>query len=234
MRDDFEILLENYIESESLLKNFPSNPHIPEHLANAKVKEDIKTSIQMPELNDHIGAALTLLNNDECTRYISLDDFNEMKKQFKKSTYYLSNFKFSKSLNINYAEILHIKEKTLDDILKIAVHMFNEKRVGDCMSLLVLLTVLKPEDFDYWFRLGIAAHQLENYPLAIKAFTSSLHLNPEYLGAVIFLTSSYLKNNQNDLAKVEFGNAKNLMQKKPTDSEWKELFQEMERNFRKI
>ena len=59
----------------------------------------------------------------------------------------------------------------------------------------------EPENYLAWFYLGLAFHQQEKYPKAVRAYKKSLSLKPDYAPAYNNLADAYL--NLHQLASAE-------------------------------
>lgn len=226
-KDRFEIALDKNIRQMVDLIYADIEPiHgqlISPEMQRKKIEADLRESLGSPELSQYLDTAFkTLLN--EGKQYLEPENYETMIKEFSKAIEYLDQLDLEKLLSEPLDKVLDIHTETIDSIFKIAIEKYKEEQYNASLALFVLLTILQNEDFDYWYRAGIAAQQCENYTFAIKGYNTAENLNPELIGAYLFATECYLKLDQKSEAKDKFEKAKILAGKSPLDSNWTSVY----------
>ncbi len=225
-----EKLLDDYIDVNLIDGEW--NSLIPSHLRHDKIKEDLKADAQLPELSILLECAIKILSTEDSKHYLDLRDYEKMVKQFSEAGDYIEKIDLTKPIEEDYASLLHFDDSTMQSIFKIAQEKYNENKIEESFSIFALLSTLKPETFDYWYRMGIIAHQMQQYAFALKAFTNATYFYPDLLGSRIFSADCHLKLGQIENAKTELNEAKILMEKEQPESYWLDLYSQFENNLK--
>jgi tetratricopeptide (TPR) repeat protein len=123
----------------------------------------------------------------------------------------------------NLMTTLGLDSDNMEAIAHLGAATYDEGLYPDCQALYVLLSTLHPENHDYWYRLGIAAQQNEQFELALRAYAASILLDPDSPAAHLFSAQCYLELGMKGDAQVEFLEAKRLAESLPEDSEMQHL-----------
>ncbi|MBS0656448.1 MAG: tetratricopeptide repeat protein [Verrucomicrobia bacterium] len=226
-----DTLLDEYVDAA--LEETEQNALIPRQVQRAKMKEELKAAAEIPELTVALATAFKILIDEHNKQYVDADDYEAMVQQFRDAGEYLENIEHTTIEEEDIVSLLHFTSSTLRAIFKIAQGQYNENNLRECLSIFTLLSTLDAEHADYWYRLGIVAHQLEEYTLALKAFTKATRLNAKILGSRVFLADIYVKLGSYEEAKAEFDQAVLLAEKETPEPFWLDLLAQIKSNLNK-
>lgn len=190
---------------------------ISPQMKRKKNEDEIKDIFKNDKLSSCIDLALSTVV-DEGKEYLHTAIYETLLADFE------NTLKFLEHLDLDLIKKAHlpaVKQETLDAIFQIAIAKFEEHQYEKTLSLFVLLTLFKSDDYDYWYRTGIAAQQCENYALAIEAYGFATILNPESLGAYLFSAECNLKLNQREEAKHQYEEAEKIARNIPMEENWR-------------
>lgn len=207
----------------------PNNTLLPKHLRQAQKEAKIKESLELPELYLHLEEALKILAQ-EGERYLGLNDYTVVQQSFNEAIKILDTDDLKKIQLESIGKTLSISSVTTDAIFKIALDKFDEKAFPAALSLITLLAVFYPDNFEYWYRSGIISQLLENYDYALKAYAIAYALNEKLIGARVFSTECYLKLGQTQEAIAELKEAQRMAEEQDLPKEWSSQINELKQN----
>jgi Tfp pilus assembly protein PilF len=73
----------------------------------------------------------------------------------------------------------------------------------------------------------MAAHQNDQLDLALRSYHAAIELDPDLIGALLFMAEYYLRQGKQFEAKEVYQQAKAIEASKGTEAEWKELLLSM-------
>lgn len=224
--DPIQIAFDKAIDEhvDSLIKEGDQNSDLltPISIRRDKLKNEILEAIDLPELFRNIALAINILKN-EGSNYLSKEEYESLLMAFNKLNAKLED------INLQSLEIIDnslIKENLSFPIdiqsliLRIGITKFSTQLFSDSLALFAFLTLINSDAAEYWYRLGLAAQQLEQYELAANAYVATSNLIPDFIGARIFATQCFLKINQTAQAQNELAAAKNIQQTSGVEKDW--------------
>lgn len=178
-------------------------------LRRAQLREELAQELKMPELTSHLNVALKILLTEEheCLEAAAIQ---EIQDTFGKIAVLLDKRDVLDIQRLETAalkEVLGISDSCLESIAKIAIYKYTQEQYVDCTSLFALLTALNPENWDYWYRLGIAAQACDLKDLAVRAYQAASELNPDSCEPHIFAAECLLDLNEPAQAHTELSEA---------------------------
>lgn len=227
-KDRFEIALDknirdmvDYIYADSV----PTQGQhlLPPEVQRKKIETSLRESFASAEFSRYFDTALEALINDG-KQYLEAESYEKMTKNLLEALESLDQVELEQLLDEPLDKAIHLHSETISSIFKIAVAKYTEEQYKTSFALFVLLTTLQNEDFDYWYRAGIAAQQCENYTFAVKAYDKAAALNPDLIGAHLFAAECHLKLHHKSQAEAEFEKAKALSKGHPLDTKWESVF----------
>lgn len=231
VKSDLDKKIDREIEAylDFFSKDMPvQNSLISPTMQRNKLKCEIEEEMKLRDYTPYIEGAFKCLLF-ESKKYLDEDHFNHLQASILRLPSIIEKLDLSKERKGNFLEDLMISEDTLASINLIATNKFNENNFADSLSLFILLSMIVPSIEDYWFRAGIAAHQCENFNLAVKLYASANEVNPNLIGARLFASECYFRNGAKEEAKLEFEEARKIKESNGLDSDWSELFNELDK-----
>ncbi|HEV8052151.1 MAG TPA: hypothetical protein VGP47_06635 [Parachlamydiaceae bacterium] len=203
--------------------NFVNDPFNSPAIKKARLRAKIKEELELKPLSKYIESALNILVNDGKI-YLSTDQYRDLMKAFSHAQEFLSKPREDLA---NYQTILQIKDTEMEAITKVAIEEFNQGKFDDCMAIFILLTTLRPDIFDYWYRAGIAAQKSALFDLAVKFYNTALELE-DNMGAHLFLIDCYLSLKKVSEARSQLDKAKIISETKEMDEATRALLLKLE------
>lgn len=225
-KNRFEIAFDKNIEKIMALRSTDtvnSNSLMSDQLKSKRLEDELREALKLDELNKYIDNAIMLIAN-EGRKYLDHARYEDLLQKFSKIPEILDQLDFELPITEDFDKILGLGESARDNIFNIAFLKFDEKQYLDALSLFALLAVLQPENFEYWYRLGIAAQQSENYILAVNAYEAAFHLNSALIGSRLFAIECYLQLDQLSQAKTSLAEAQKILEISSVDQVWNEIF----------
>lgn len=234
-KDRFEEAIDKMIDlcSQSEIDNktdSTADKFTPVNIRRAKLKNDMLQEATFPELEKYLELANdTLINNAK--RYLQPEEYVAFSVNFAQVAERLETIDITVQMEQSFCDLLHVTPATMEALLSIGTATFDEGQYDNALSLFVLLTVLDPEQSDYWFRLGIAAQYKQDLELALKAYAITLFLDPDALGARLFACRCYLQMNALNEAANELAEAKKIVDSgtEKFETNWLDLLSNLEK-----
>lgn len=222
-RNRFDIEVENEIDEYIKTVHVDhSDKFMSPELQRSRLKMELIELSKLSELSSQINLAFKTLVS-EGQRYLDKDEYILIKNEFAAANDIINELDPKNQTTESYKTLLLLSDATIDAIFKIAVSTFKELRYHESLSLFILLTVLVPENTDYWYRAGILAQECENYELALRLYGAATSLEPSWVAPWIFSIDCYLKCGMQPEAKAAYSEAIKINEASPADNEWKEL-----------
>ncbi len=180
-----------------------------EKMQKAALKQELKEAIKLPEMSQQMKLAKKILKS-EAKNYLSEESLQILNSDLATASERLAEIKIDEGGDSNIQNLIKMSDTSVDSIAQIAQEKYKEERLEECLSLFYLLTILNPENDEFWFRLGIIAQQCEKYELALRAYAVTFDLDPENLAAKLFSAECYIGLNRTDEALQEIEAVKKL------------------------
>lgn len=213
LRNKFKIAIEEVIKNrlDELLAEEEAKDIKFESLTvrKAHLEREIRDSINFTEFDRHITEAITILWK-EGSASLEKEEYSVLINSLFALKKNLSLLDLNELDDAKLQEVLKLPANCGEMILKIAIEKFNQKQYDESLSLLIFLTLVNPQDPDYWYRLGLVAKKCKNYPLALCALETTSELTPDFIGSHIFAAYCYFEMQSRENAVAEFDRAKNL------------------------
>lgn len=232
-KDRFEEAIDKKIElciQSEIDEINPSDKFTPINIKRDKLKYDMLEQATVPGMEKYLELANTVLINN-AKRYLQPEEYVALCVNFAQEVERLETMDLNIQTEQSFCDILHITPNTMEALMRIAIAVFDESQYDDALAIFVLLTVLDPEQADYWFRLGITAQYAGNLELALKAYTITQFLDPEALGARLFACRCYLQKNALKEAANELVEAKKITDSgaEKFETNWLDLLSNLEK-----
>jgi tetratricopeptide (TPR) repeat protein len=193
-----------------------------------KAELDVKSLFEKLGLRGHILTTIqTVL--DDGRKYLSQDEYEAVKENFKEAKSSLEKVDPKALVEMNVDQILGLTEHTIESIFKIGSAKCQEGDYPIALSLFVVLTVLQPSDFDLWHRTAIIAQGVEDFDLALRAYTEATRLNKGLIEAYIFSVECYLMKGLQQDAKEAYLKAEKAIEEatSPVHEETRKLLDDL-------
>lgn len=230
-KSKFELELEKELDAfvEGLkLDEDPDHPALQSpKFKRQKIKMELKEATKLPELFGPVNNGIDVIFS-EGPNYLSEEEYHTLVLDLAMSITHLADIGIQETGQNDLQIIARISDTSIKALEKIAVAKFDEERYADSLGILCLLSILVPGYSEYWFRLGIAAQKTENYNLASKAYSITLDLYPDNIGARLFAAQCFIERSLIDDAKAEISMAKERLKSGGVDKVWLDFLQAIE------
>lgn len=207
--------------------NDQQNPGLlPSDVYRTKVEKEIRDLTCTADFGDRIQLSIDIIRK-EGAEYLDGEAFSALIENL---DLIAKNFQELDSENINdesLANSLEVTPSNSSSILKIGIEKFQTGLFLDSLAIFTFLTLLNPDDPDYWFKYGITAAHEGKYELALKAYEASSSFAPEFIGPYLFSAECCLALGQRDSAQQFLNKIKTLNEL--NSSEWQEYIDKIEK-----
>lgn len=224
---DIEALAEE-LANEEVQKKPPGNELMSLQAYKSKLKEEIKETLQMREVGESLSMGIFMIMQ-QGKNYLDLAAFTQVIDEFESAFDHLMKMDSTAGIDKTFKELAAISDDTVGYIEKMAIQKHKEKDFISSMRLFVLLTVLIPNNFMYWIRLGINHQEVRNFNDALKAYSRAFHLNAINIPNHVFMAECYLEMGDKINALQECELLKVLIETQEVESRWKEHFSVLNR-----
>lgn len=231
--------LKEYVEKIEVEKS----PHLERELTTVaqrrkRLEEEIKRELaeMYSWLEPHIKIAMQIIKSgeklalDSKENQLLIDEFATMDEKFKQ-------MEMQDTLSDDWTSNFSISDSCIEALIKEAHANFLAKNFNNCLALFALLSIQVPGEFEFWFRMGIAAHEMEDFDLALRAYTIAAALNPNEIGPRLLAAECHLRCERYDAAETEYLKAKEIKEisgNSEVDENWELMLKELENFFQKI
>lgn len=224
-KTDLEKQLEKQIDksADALVadEGFNSIQLMTPEVKRSKKKLEIKEVLEFSDLQKQMEVAITILLSEGAS-YLGDEAHQALVRDLSNVLANVSSA-IEDPANLDVEEKIKISDTSVQSIADVATKKFDEGSFTECLALFSLLTLLKPNVSEFWFRYGITAQITGNYVLAASAYTVASELNPEFFASHLFAAECYARSHQLELAKVELNAAKMIANSTEVDSELLDL-----------
>lgn len=220
---EFDLALDESIREEAKiqLESIQDSGMISFREATNKAEEEIRQGSDLTDFGKNISLAITIFRK-EGIRYLEKENYNHLI-----SALQTINEKI-KSLNLKdlkeelIKKALEISEEVAISILKIGVDKFEEGVYKDSLAVFSFLTLVCPDEPEYWYRMGHVAHLDNQLELSIKAFHAAATLDQDLVEPHIFSAECHLELKEYAEAAYEIQEAKKWLESHKEDLGWAE------------
>lgn len=222
LEKEIEKEINNYVDKRFSFEDHPSEQLINNETRKTRLKEELKSILNLTELRNYIYQACLILK-EQGLGYLQETNYNVLISDLETAQTNLNSWIANKNYAVSF-EKLGISSISLDSIAYMAVEKFKEEKYFDALALYLLLLSLMPNSFECYYRAGITAQKLKEYNLAIKLYQSAISIKQEQLGPKIFMLTCYSIIEQFHEAKKLY---QEIIEKTHTDrlNEWKTLLE---------
>lgn len=128
----------------------------------------------------------------------------------------------------SFLQALTPGEESLESILEIGIGKFQEGLTKDALSVFSFLTLICPDESEYWYRLGLIAHDEGHYKLALNFYSLAISLPGNLIAPHLFSSECHWNLKNHALAQKELATAKALLLKNPDETELIPYFYELQ------
>ncbi len=128
----------------------------------------------------------------------------------------------------SYAQILKLKESSLESIVLIGEHEFREKEYENALDIFFFLTLIDPAVAEFPAKMGIVLSELDRHEEAIQAFNKSIAINPDNIEIRLLRLLSLIEEGQKDLVLEELSSLKQTTAAKDDGGKWKKHLEAIE------
>jgi len=218
--------INQYIDSLNLEAAYATNRLLPPAAHRAKIMAEMKEAFSLSELDAYFTPSFDLLLSTG-RDYLDPDANHEMQKTLSQIPEVIEKIDLDQEYTDSFQKLLGVSDGVMKSIVQIAQAQFEEEKFENCLSLFVVLSILAPENFDYWFRLGIAAQKAQKNDLALRAYRQAIDLNPKLVLALLFSVECYLSMDLSEQAKATLAEANRIAETTEIEGAWRPLLQEM-------
>jgi tetratricopeptide (TPR) repeat protein len=220
-KSKFDVAAEKYIDlhiaSLKLEDDNWENKLVSLPMKKAQLKQELLSSLNSADFDVPLARGLKVIIS-EGAKYLDPEVYSSIKEAFSKMSKRLEELDPLKEDELGSWSF--VSDEVLKGIIKVALEKFAEEDYISCSGIFSVLATLESSNDDFWYRLGIAAQQHEDHNLASKAYIEAIKINPEHIGARLFLVECYNKLSQPLEAKEEFEKILSLSKSSELTPEW--------------
>lgn len=227
-KNKFDLAIErqinDYIDTLNLEADPFQNKLISPSVRRSKILFELKNAISLPDLESYLPNAISLLIS-KGQHYLEHEAYTQMELELSKIPEMAERVDLSNEIGDSFQSVFKIDDTVMQSILQIAIAKFREEKYEESFSLFVLLSSLSPGNFDYWLQLGVAAQKFQKLDLALRAYEMALDLNPDLIGAKLFMVECYIEKNLLQQATKALEEAKQMADRIQMEQVWSDLLQ---------
>jgi tetratricopeptide (TPR) repeat protein len=230
-KDQFDLALDKIIEEyvdakmqeDDPSKNLLSSPQ----LRRAKFAAEIRENLNATEVENQVTAAISVLEN-EGLAYFGQEDYQLLMDNLDLLYKQLNSINLSEVNHESLKSALSIPQPVLDLIFNFAIEKHNQQLLFDSLSLFAFLSILKDDEPEYAYRVGLVAQECERYDQALRAYQTASQIAPQFIGTHIFSIQCYLKIGQYVNALAELEKAREILKSSKVEEFWQKHLLDME------
>ena len=196
-------------EVEAIRKEQKDSGLLTEEAALKKIEEEVRKSADLSEFLEHIHHGVKIIRSGE--RYLEKEAFNRLSLSLEEIDRKIRQLDLKNITDESLKNALSIPEGSAESLLKIGVDKFSEGLLKECFDVFSFLTLVCPDEPEYWYRMGLVALKDEQYELAIRSFHVASELDKGFLEPHIFSTECYLDLKDYINARHELNEAKECL-----------------------
>ncbi len=229
-KDRFEQELEQEIkkqvDAQLALENPADHKLLSLSLRHKELEQEIHDASSLTEFGKYFSLAVNILLN-EGEKHLENEENATLQKSLGELIQHIDNIDFELSDTI-LQDALKMDSNIGPYILKIGIDKYKKGNMNESLAIFLFLTLVNPDEPDYWFRFGLIAKKCENYPLALSAFATTSELAPDFIGSHIYSAHCHLKMHSKEEAMVELAGAKKILEITKIQDKWQEQITNIE------
>ena len=172
-----------------------------------KIEAEVRKEADLTEFGEHIEQGIYIIRN-EGQKYLEKEAFEQLNLAIDEISHKIQALDLKNFTEESLQNALSIPDPAANSILKIAIDKFSEGLHQNALNIFSFLTLVCPDEPEYWYRMGLVAHKDGQHELAVKAFQAATALNKDFLEPRIFAAESYIDLKEYDEAQQELSAAK--------------------------
>lgn len=226
-----EKIAEEFVASRSeyVIQKLKSRSVLSDSQAKDKLIVEIKDSLKLDGLFEHLSKALQTINQ-EGRVLLKEEKWDALRSNLTAAFALLKNKKELEKddeANLGLMQQLKITTDSMLAMDEIGTAMHNSENFSEALAIRYLIVVFDPIVALNWTKLGIAHQKMENYRQALKCFCSSMLYDPTDISTRLLAAECYLHLNQIDDAQLEFQAAQELNEQEEDGEQWSEYLQNL-------
>lgn len=182
---------------------------LSEESALKKIEAEVRKAADLSEFGEHIQHAVEIIRSGE--RYLEKEAFIQLNLSLDEISRKIRLLDLENFTEESLKNALAIPDEAAANILKIGIDKFSEGLLQDSLDVFSFLTLVCPDEPEYWYRLGLVAHKDEQHEIALRALHVASDLDKNFLEPHIFSTECYLDLKEYAEARQELNVAKDCL-----------------------
>lgn len=207
-------------EVEAIRNEQKDSGLLSEEAALKKIEAEVRKEADLTEFGDHIEKGIYIIRN-EGQKYLEKEEFDQLNVAIDEISRKIQALDLKNFTEESLQNALSISDLAAGSILKIAVDKFSQGLYQNALNIFSFLTLVCPDEPEYWYRMGLVAHKDGQHELAVKAFQAASNLDKDFLEPHIFAAESHIDLKEYEEAQQELNEAKNC-QALLKDQSWDE------------
>lgn len=192
-----------------------------------KIRQELIQEAQQEKLESYLTQAIKIIKF-ESVRYLSKEIAEDLQKELDSIGKQLQSASSNaKEIALDFGSYIENKKHFESSVQTIAYAKFDEKQFTESLSVNIFLTILFPENIEYWYRAALASHSAANYELAADLYNIVITMAPALLEPKLLLAECHFRNNSLETAKQIFYEAKKLSEIKEIEPSWQLLMEKL-------
>lgn len=181
----------------------------------------------MKELGDAIYTACDVIK-EVGPQVLHPKDFQALQENWDEASDLMQNTEISNDETRTYAQILGLKDSSLESIVLIGEHEYREKKYENALAIFFFLSLLDPTVAEFSAKMGVVLSELERHEEAIEAFNKCLEIDTTNIQVRMLRLLSLVEEGRKDLVKEELAVLKHQAATAENSAKWKEYLETLE------
>jgi tetratricopeptide (TPR) repeat protein len=199
----------------------PEDKLLTPALRRAKVEQEVRDAASFTEFGKNLSLGVKILRS-EGKEYLEEEENTTLQNALDGIVEQIDTFNLSELNEASLQAALKLDATLGRFILKIGIEKFSKGQQAESLGIFLLLTLVNPEEPDYWFRFGLVAKECEQYRMALNALATTSELAPAFIGAYIYSAYCHLKLGAKESAMVELAEAKKILENSAVEEHWRQ------------
>lgn len=182
---------------------------LSEEAALKKIESEVRKAAELTEFGSRIQHAVELIRSGQ--RYLEKEDFYQLNVALDEIHRKIESLDLINFTDESLKSALEVPDSAAQSILKIAIDKFSEGLLNDSLDVFSFLTLVCPDEPEYWYRMGLVAHKDGQNELALKAFEAASGLAGDFLESHVFAAECHIDLKEYHEAAQELEKAKNCL-----------------------
>jgi tetratricopeptide (TPR) repeat protein len=187
VKDKFAVALEEKIDRYLDTLDFSGEDdklRLPA-MKRSRLRAQLLDTAKQNDPYEHVNDALGILKS-EGIKYLQEDVLSNLFKEISAIGDSMAGINVENLSDEEFSLLCTVSGGSLNALSEMAIAKFDEQDYSQCLSLSILLTSLDDNNADYWMRAGIAAQELQKFPMALYGYTRALDLDEGLIRARLF------------------------------------------------